>query len=109
MGCFVGQALRLPNFDEWQAMRLPYNLPASLDSSLVTGSLITPANGAVSSVVERLLHTQEVAGSNPAPRTICTGIISQQETNVRDLECLPGNMPPPSPDSPDHTARFCEN
>jgi hypothetical protein len=26
--------------------------------------------GAISSVVERLLHTQEVAGSNPASRTI---------------------------------------
>jgi hypothetical protein len=26
---------------------------------------------AISSVVERLLHTQEVAGSNPASRTIC--------------------------------------
>lgn len=26
-------------------------------------------NGAVSSVVERVLHTDEVAGSNPAPRT----------------------------------------
>jgi hypothetical protein len=27
-------------------------------------------SGAISSVVERLLHTQEVAGSNPASRTI---------------------------------------
>src|SRR5205814_2805273 len=27
---------------------------------------------AISSVVERLLHTQEVAGSNPASRTIAT-------------------------------------
>ena len=29
------------------------------------------SSGAISSVVERLLHTQEVAGSNPASRTIC--------------------------------------
>ena len=32
---------------------------------------------AVSSVVERLLHTQEVAGSNPAPRTICLFLAAQ--------------------------------
>jgi hypothetical protein len=32
--------------------------------------------GAVSSAVEHLLHTQGVAGSNPAPRTICTGILT---------------------------------
>src|SRR4029434_9462525 len=32
---------------------------------------------AISSVVERLLHTQEVAGSNPASRTIC-GISTSQ-------------------------------
>jgi hypothetical protein len=29
--------------------------------------------GAISSVVERLLHTQEVAGSNPASRIYATG------------------------------------
>ena len=36
------------------------------------GPLVTyhVAIGAISSVVERLLHTQEVAGSNPASRTI---------------------------------------
>ena len=30
--------------------------------------------GAISSVVERLLHTQEVAGSNPASRTVLLAV-----------------------------------
>src|SRR4029434_205366 len=49
---------------------------------------------AISSVVERLLHTQEVAGSNPASRTICyhldivsagisSNILQMRETRIR--------------------------
>jgi hypothetical protein len=48
MPAIAGQALRLPG----------------CSALLISGS----TSRAVSSVVERLLHTQEVAGSNPAPR-----------------------------------------
>ena len=53
----------------WQPKRLPYNSLASL--ALLRARLILSASEtrAISSVVERLLHTQEVAGSNPASRT----------------------------------------
>src|SRR3954470_11922307 len=46
--------------------RLSYNC-LTRHLSLVTYHFLTRA---ISSVVERLLHTQEVAGSNPASRTI---------------------------------------
>src|ERR1700722_2460962 len=40
---------------------------------------------AVSSVVEHLLHTQGVAGSNPAPRTISPEEISRLQQTQLDL------------------------
>ena len=48
-------------------MRLRYNF---FDSSLITGHLSRQSTGAISSVVEHLLHTQGVAGSIPASRTL---------------------------------------
>src|SRR5438270_8277483 len=47
--------------------------------------------GAISSVVERLLHTQEVAGSNPASRTICVAANSSSPDMFavpRRAECI---------------------
>jgi hypothetical protein len=37
---------------------------------LICGAKETNPSRAISSVVERLLHTQEVAGSNPASRSV---------------------------------------
>ena len=49
--------------------QLPLIVPASLDFP-TRKSPASSLKCAISSVVERLLHTQEVAGSNPASRTI---------------------------------------
>ena len=53
----------------WQATRLLYNSGALLALPRVRFILSALKTRAISSVVERLLHTQEVAGSNPASRT----------------------------------------
>jgi hypothetical protein len=64
-----------------QAPRLPFRLSVGRRSAeptnrffletAVARSILSPQKiGAISSVVERLLHTQEVAGSNPASRRI---------------------------------------
>jgi hypothetical protein len=44
--------------------------PPRLTRSRLGGRIWAHGRGAVSSAGERLLHTQEVAGSNPAPPTI---------------------------------------
>jgi hypothetical protein len=40
-------------------------------------------------VVERLLHTQEVAGSNPASRTVLLAVGVSAYTNVKCLDLTP--------------------
>lgn len=52
-------------------------------TEFLEGTLAKSAESAISSVVERLLHTQEVAGSNPASRTLLGAEVLVEES--RDL------------------------
>ena len=70
MAFAVGQALRLPVPSlAGDAPVLQFRFLACADPRALYFVRFLKTR-AISSVVERLLHTQEVAGSNPASRTI---------------------------------------